>query len=80
MQTVHNTPPEVNQKTVLEKCDYFSEVTLWPMKQHLDPEPWLRNFNEAELPFALHLLNQFFFFSDELVNEIFASAFKNLSL
>jgi len=52
---------------------------LWPKKANFDPAAWMSNFNISERPLAQRLLEGFTFFSDELVKQMFRSAFLNLS-
>lgn len=52
---------------------------LWPKKANFDPAAWLSNFNAEELPLAQRLLEGFTFFSDELVKQMFRSAFIDVS-
>ncbi len=72
-------PAEVNQQFVLTKCDYFTDVQLWPLRATLDPERWLSNFEADEIEHAVHLLNAFLLFREPLVNELFSAAFQGLS-
>ena len=67
------------EQRVLDKCDYFSSVQLWPTLERLDPEGWLQNFTKDERPYAVHLLNFFSFFSERLVESLFTSTFHQLS-
>ena len=71
--------PKVTKEFVTQKCDYFATVQLWPLKDVLDPERWLKNFKGAEIDYAVHLLNQFLYFGEPLVDSIFAAAFQSLS-
>lgn len=73
MKPVLTSPEDVQLK-----CDYFVDVHLWPLKQVLNPEGWLKNFTEAELPYAGALLNAFLYFSELLVDTIYRSAFDDL--
>lgn len=71
--------PRVTEEFVIQKCDYFASVQLWPLKEVLDPERWLKNFTGEEVEYAVHLLNQFLYFAEPLVDSIFAAAFQGLS-
>ena len=73
------TPAAVNRQFVLERCAFFTTVQLWPVHSHVDPARWLSNFTDSEIEFAVHLLNGFLYFSDNLVDELFAGAFQALS-
>ena len=72
------SPSEVPPKFVTAKCDYFVDVQLWPPHK-LRPEAWLANFRSDELPFALHLLNAFLYYSDHFLDQLFVGAFQGLS-
>ena len=71
-------PTLVTPVDVLAKCDFFVDTQIWPLKQNLNPEGWLRNFTEAEKPFAAMLLNAFLYLSDGVVNSIFESTIQYL--
>jgi len=45
----------------------------------LDPQGWLENFAPEEQGHAVQLLDSFLFYSDVLVDEMFAAAFQSLS-
>lgn len=63
---------------VLSKCRYFVDAQVWPL-QELAPELWLENFEEHELPLAVHLLNQFQFFSKRITDALLQGALMDLS-
>src|SRR4051794_11671661 len=67
------------REMVLSKCDYFTDVHLWPLKTSLQPELWLSNFTAHELPFAVHLLDTFMYFSNSLCDSLFTASFQTLS-
>jgi hypothetical protein len=73
-------PSGVTRQVALEKCDYFLDVQLWPLKTYVDPVAWLRNFTDAEQEHALYLLHAFQYYSDQLTDELFQAAFQGLSL
>ena len=62
---------------MLEKIDYFSDIQLWP--RTVQPKRWLENFLDGERPYAVHLLNSFTHFNQDIVNQLFMSAFRLLS-
>ncbi|CAB3865294.1 hypothetical protein LMG26684_02787 [Achromobacter mucicolens] len=62
-----------------ERWRYMVATGLWPKKANFDPAAWMTNFSRDEQPLALRLLEGFTFFSDELVKQMFRSAFLNLS-
>lgn len=72
-------PPRVSRDEVIAKCDYFTRVHLWPLRSALDPESWLQNFRHAEMDHAVHLLNAFMYFHQNLVREMFAASVQALS-
>ena len=69
----------LTKEFILSKCDYFVNVQLWPIKSIIKPALWLSNFQEDEMEHATHLLNSFLYFSDQLVDTMFASGFQMLS-
>jgi hypothetical protein len=70
---------EMNRELVLSKCSFFVDVHLWPLRKNLNPELWLSNFHDDEAEYAVHLLNNFLYFSDQLINQLFITAFQLLS-
>jgi hypothetical protein len=72
-------PTAVTRPVVLEKCDYFVDVQLWPLKKDANPEGWLQNFLPEEEEHAHCLLHAFQYFAAHLVDELFRSAIQNLS-
>lgn len=73
------TPAVVKKDFVLAKCRYFVDVHLWQLPSSIDPARWLSNFESSEIDYAVHLLNSFLYFSDELTNQMFQEAFHGLS-
>ena len=67
----------VTEQFVLEKIDYFSDIQLWP--RTVQPTRWLDNFSDCERPYAVHLLNAFAHFNQDIINQLFVSAFQLLS-
>lgn len=63
----------------VEKWSYFITTRIWPKIGNLNPADWLRNFRDDELDLALRLLDGFLFYSNELVDSMFKSAFVNIS-
>lgn len=72
-------PIGVTEDFVLSKCNYFTDVQVWPLRMKLDPPSWLKNFTAAEKEHALYLLNSFIYFPPQFVNQLFMSAFNGLS-
>lgn len=67
-----------DESNVLEACGRLVDFGAWEQTK-IDPEGWLSNFSTAERPYALVLLSRFTFFADHLVDQLFRSAFQNLS-
>lgn len=68
-----------SQSAVLNKTDLFTSFQLWPTRDKMDPQGWLGNFTDEELPYALVLLDAFLFYSESLVEALFLSAVQALS-
>ena len=64
---------------VISKCDYFVDVQLWPIEQKLNPQGWLSNFLPDEMEYAVHLLDAFLYFSEDLTKQLFWATFQGLS-
>ncbi len=73
------SPFRVPRSFVIAKCDYFLGIQLWPRNSHIQAELWLSNFLDSEVEHAIHLLNGFLFFCNELTTEMFKAAFQKLS-
>ncbi len=71
--------PEVNEQFVLTKCNFLAKHQFWPRKARMDPEGWLGNFRPDDRRMASQLLNSFLYYSEELVDRMFASAVQGLS-
>jgi len=67
------------QSIPVDTWRYFVEVGLWPKRAKFDPASWLENFKPDEVALALRLLQGFTYFSGELVQQMFRSAFMNVS-
>lgn len=67
-----------DENNVLEACGRLVDFNAWEQTK-IDPEGWLSNFSDSERPFALVLLSRFTFLADHLVDQLFRSAFQNLS-
>ncbi|MFZ0959365.1 MAG: hypothetical protein WAO35_00555 [Terriglobia bacterium] len=72
-------PLRISEQDALAKADYFVDVRLWPLHTDLNPSLWLSNFLESEKEHAVHPLNGFIYFSTELIDQMFRSAFQALS-
>ncbi|MBX3406696.1 MAG: hypothetical protein KF869_08025 [Phycisphaeraceae bacterium] len=73
------TPHFVDRVAVLEKCRYFTTCQIWPLRTRADPEAWLENFRDDELPHAIQLLNSVLLFQTPFIDRLFYSAFQSLS-
>ena len=56
----------------------LSSIGIWPKKDVLDPELWLRNFCPDELDHALYLLNAFMYFATDLVDQVFSTSIRTI--
>jgi hypothetical protein len=72
-------PPDLNRQTILAKRDFFVDNQLWPAQPRMDPEGWLGNFRDEELPFALRLLDSFIYYSEALCDQLLYASFQSLS-
>ena len=73
------TPIESSQSAVLKKAGLFTDFHLWPTRDKMDPQGWLGNFTDEELPYAVVLLDSFLFYSESLVEALFLSAVQAIS-
>ena len=64
---------------VLTKCGAFTNFQLWPGTEDLDIEGWLQNFDVAEEPYALTLLNHFVYYPRKFVTTLVRHAIHDLS-
>lgn len=71
--------PYIDRAFLLEKCTNFVNFQIWPLKSELNPELWLQNFYLGEQEHAHHLLNAFMYYSEQLTNQLFLTAFQNIS-
>lgn len=70
---------KIDENSLLQRCSYFIDVQLWPIRKELDPIVWLDNFTAEERVFARYLLNSFIYLSKELEDSLFLHAFHNIS-
>ena len=64
---------------VTSRVEFLTDVGVWPISEIVDPNGWLTNFRECEKPFAMNLLNVFFFYNENLVNALLRAAFMQLA-
>lgn len=67
-----------NEKFAMECCDKLLALQAWPFSK-INVERWLSNFEEQDRIYALHMVSQFMYVSDQLVDAQFLSAFQNIS-
>lgn len=68
----------VGEAGAIDACERLIDLHAWPSSK-IDPHGWLENFEPADRTYAAHMLARFMFFSDELVDALFLSAFQSLS-
>lgn len=73
------TAADLTDEFVLEKCDYFTRVQLWPVWREVNPRVWLANFRETEQRHARYLLNAFFYLSATVIEQIVVDCLEALS-
>lgn len=69
-----------SREWVMEKAEFMVNVRIWPLKNELDPGRWLSNFTEQECEVAVHLLDQFMYFGEEMLDAVFLSGFQRISM
>jgi len=70
---------DVTDDFVLEKCEYFTAVQLWPVRIEINPRLWLDNFEEHERMHARYLLNSFLYLSSSITQHMVIDNFEALS-
>ena len=40
--------PQVNERFVLTKCNFFAANQIWPRKSRMNPDGWLNNFDTGD--------------------------------
>lgn len=68
----------MDERQVLEACDRLVDFAAWPRKK-VDYRSWLDNFDHADRPLATIMLSRFTFLSHQLVDQLFITAFQNIS-
>jgi hypothetical protein len=69
-----------NTNPIIERCELFAEMQVWPIEPPINPELWLSNFNDDEMPYAESLLSSFFYYNEKMCNTMLETAFKSISL
>ena len=67
-----------NKEFCMECCDKLEALQAWPFSK-IKVEQWLSNFAEADKPFALHMVSQFIYLNDQLIDAQFLSSFQSIS-
>ena len=80
MDLIPIAPVARPEKWVIEKAEFMVTVRVWPLRNELDPHRWLSNFKEQERKVAVHLLDQFMYFGEELLDAAFLSGFQRISM
>lgn len=70
---------DVYEKEVLEKCRLLKTIGFWDNDQKINPRGWLENFEEEDRAIAVYLLDRFQYYSQEMTNSLFLSAFNSLT-
>jgi len=78
-ETTRISPIEVSKEIALDRCKFFADIHVWPLHSKLDPDRWLSNFNNAEIPYAVQMLHSFLYFSEHKVDQLLTAAFQGLS-
>ena len=73
-------PTSRSEEWVLKKVEFFVKVRAWPLRAELDPRRWLSNFRKHERDAAVHILDQFLYFSEELLDAAFMAGFQRISM
>lgn len=71
--------PRLSRNEVLARCEYFSQVALWPAPRITNPQAWMGNFTDDEQPVAVALLNSLLYFNDELTDLLLVAAIRGLA-
>jgi hypothetical protein len=64
----------------LGACAFLSDIRVWDAGMKTAARRWLGNFSDTEKDYAAALLDGFVFFSDALVDRLFAAAFDALAV
>lgn len=67
-----------NEKFCIECCTKLTALQAWPFSK-INVDQWLSNFDAGDKPFALHMVSQFIYLNDQLVDAQFLSSFQSLS-
>tara|TARA_B100000123_G_scaffold240484_2_gene193704 strand:+ start:1244 stop:2155 length:912 start_codon:yes stop_codon:yes gene_type:complete len=67
-----------NENFAMECCEKLTALQAWPFSK-ISVEPWLSNFERDDRPFAAHMVSQFLYLNDQIVDAQFLAAFQNIS-
>ena len=67
-----------NELFVRECCAKLVQLQAWPIGK-VDVDGWLSNFGPKDRQYALHMLSEFIFMGDRIVDTLFESALQNIS-
>ena len=71
---------DLTDQFVLQRCDYFTSVQLWPLRKEMNARVWLSNFDEdIDRQYARYLLNAFIYFEHHVTHRLLEAAFQALS-
>lgn len=71
--------PRLSRSDVLARCEYFSQVGVWPPPRVANPGAWLENFTDSEQEVAVALLNALVHFNEELTDALVVAAVRGLA-
>ena len=62
------------------KTEALAQAGMWPSNDpgKVNPQPWLKNFDESEVDTAAALIDIFVYFSDQQVSQVFERALRRL--
>ena len=72
-------PAAISEEAALQDCSDFRDLHIWPLGPRVDSDGWLSNFAAADRAIAVQLLSSFLFFSYDLSDQLFISAFHRIS-
>lgn len=61
---------------IIEICDSYLDMQVWPIDPQINAALWLDNFTEDELPYAEQLLASFLVFNEKMAKALLKSAFQ----
>ncbi|RYG99641.1 MAG: hypothetical protein EON58_03215 [Alphaproteobacteria bacterium] len=67
-----------DETQIIEACDRLVDFAIWP-RGKVEYRAWLNNFDAADRQLAVQMLSSFTFLSHQLVDQLFISAFQNIS-